>query len=131
MGAYAAEEKNGNKYRALFNTQLGLIGAASSVILTSEMSGNFEKNRIVHGIVAGGVTLGALCDMKIQPWGALVLGTTGGLLTTLSVTYIAPMLEMRFNVNDTCDCLSLHGFCALLSVLASVFAFLVPENAVF
>lgn len=126
-----AWDADGAKFRATFNTYLGLIGAAVTAILISDSSKAIKANTMIHmqtGVLAGGVTMGCLCDMYLEPWGALVLGCVGGAVACLGIQFITPALE-KIGVHDTCDCMALHGICAFFSVFASCIAFATPANA--
>merc|ERR1719198_1207568 len=121
---------DGAKFRATFNTYLGLIGAAVTAILISDSSKSIKANVMIHmqtGVLAGGVTMGCLCDMYIEPWGALLLGCVGGTIACLGINYVTPVLE-KIKVHDTCDCMALHGICAFFSVFASCIAFATKQN---
>jgi len=123
--------EDGAKFRATFNTYLGLIGAAVTAILISDSSKAIKKNVMIHmqtGVLAGGVTMGCLCDMYLEPWGALLLGCVGGAVACLGIHFVTPALE-KIKVHDTCDCMALHGICAFFSVFASCIAFATPANA--
>lgn len=125
-----AWNEDGAKFRATFNTYLGLIGAAVTAILISDSSKAIKANTMIHmqtGVLAGGVTMGCLCDMYLEPWGALVLGCVGGAVACLGIQFITPALE-KIGVHDTCDCMALHGICAFFSVFASCIAFATPAN---
>merc|ERR1712048_214763 len=122
---------DGAKFRATFNTYLGLIGAAVTAILISDSTKSIKANVMIHmqtGVLAGGVTMGCLCDMYIEPWGALLLGCVGGTIACLGINYVTPALE-KIKVHDTCDCMALHGICAFFSVFASCIAFATDSNA--
>merc|ERR1712151_382583 len=124
FNAYAVDNPEG-KFRATFNTQLGLVGAAVTSVLISDISKSVKKNKMIHlqtGILAGGVTIGTLADQPIQPWGALLLGSVGGLVCCLGIAFITPFIEKTLKVHDTCDCMALHGICAFVSVFASMIA---------
>jgi ammonia channel protein AmtB len=73
--------------------------------------------------------MGCLCDMHLEPWGALVLGCIGGAIACLGINFITPILEDKLKVHDTCDCMALHGICAFASVFASCIAFSTNANA--
>merc|ERR1719198_1724986 len=121
---------DGAKFRATFNTYLGLIGAAVTAILISDSSKSIKANVMIHmqtGVLAGGVTMGCLCDMYIEPWGALLLGCVGGTIACLGINHVTPALE-KIKVHDTCDCMALHGICAFFSVFASCIAFATKQN---
>ena len=75
------------------------------------------------GCLAGGVTLGCLCDHPVEPWGAALLGTIGGLTCVVCIKYITPWMDKRLGIRDTCDCMALHGICAFISVFASCISY--------
>merc|ERR1712151_713889 len=101
FNAYAVDNPEG-KFRATFNTQLGLVGAAVTSVLISDISKSVKKNKMIHlqtGILAGGVTIGTLADQPIQPWGALLLGSVGGLVCCLGIAFITPFIEKTLKVH--------------------------------
>lgn len=118
------------KYRAIFNTYLGLIAAAITSVIFADALGN-KKEKMIHiqsGVLAGGVTMGSCCDMVLEPWGALLMGTVGGLTACAGIAYVTPWLEEKLKIHDTCDCMALHGICAFMSVFCSCIAFVTTSN---
>merc|ERR1712110_252650 len=85
----------GGKYRATFNTYLGLVGAAATVIILSDSSWK-KKDKMIHmqtGVLAGGVGIGCLADMYLEPWGALLMGSTTGLVAWLCIGWWTEFME--------------------------------------
>merc|ERR1712159_128310 len=78
------------KYRATFNTYLGLVAAAITSIIAADIVGD-KKDKMIHvqsGVLAGGVTMGSCCDMVLEPWGALLMGTVGGLTAAAGIAFV-------------------------------------------
>jgi hypothetical protein len=56
---------------------------------------------IQNATLAGGVAVGAVADMVIHPFGAMIIGLIAGLLSTLGFQYLTPCLNHHL-VHDTC-----------------------------
>ena len=111
--------------RAQINTILSLTG---SVIATLALSQQFSADRkisMVHvqnATLAGGVAMGAACNMNITPAVALASGLVAGSVSMVGFVYIQSVLETRFGIHDTCGVLHLHGQPGVLGALISVVA---------
>ena len=68
--------------------------------------------------MAGGVVVGAIADMAIQPYGAMIIGSIAGIISTLGFQYLTPMMNHGV-VHDTCGVNNLHGMPGLISGIAS------------
>lgn len=136
FNAYGATDKGTGweanaKYRATFNTYLGLVAAAITSIIAADIVGD-KKDKMIHvqsGVLAGGVTMGSCCDMVLEPWGALLMGTVGGLTAAAGIAFVTPWLDEKLKIHDTCDCMALHGICAFMSIFCSCIAFAADSNA--
>nr|BAJ10270.1 Rh-related protein [Branchiostoma floridae] len=112
------------RYRAVINTYLSL---AASAVVTFAISSAVDKDgkvNMVHvqnATLAGGVAVGTTADMMIQPWGALLIGTAAGTLSTMGFTYVQPFLA-RHKLHDTCGVNNLHGMPGLLAGVAGAVA---------
>jgi ammonium transporter Rh len=56
---------------------------------------------IQNATLAGGVVVGAVADMPIQPFGAMIIGSIAGIISTLGYQYLTPKLNHSL-VHDTC-----------------------------
>jgi ammonium transporter Rh len=61
--------------------------------------------------------------MNIQPFGAVIIGTVAGTVSTLGYQYLTPFLKSVY-LHDTCGVNNLHGMPGLLSgVIGAIVAF--------
>ena len=61
---------------------------------------------IQNATLAGGVAVGTVADMVIQPYGTLIIGTIAGLISTLGFQFLTPKLNAGI-LHDTCKLTSL------------------------
>ncbi|XP_046842725.1 ammonium transporter Rh type B-A-like [Xenia sp. Carnegie-2017] len=107
-----------DQQRAVINTYLSLV---SCCVTTFALSGLFNRQRkldmvhIQNATLAGGVAVGTLANMMIQPWGALLIGILAAAISVVGYTYISPLLDEKFNIHDTCGVHNLHGMPAILA----------------
>ena len=62
---------------------------------------SFLKVHIQNATLAGGVAVGAIADLAINPFAAMIVGSIAGLVSTLGYSYLTPFLNRKF-VHDTC-----------------------------
>ena len=58
------------------------------------------KIHIQNATLAGGVAVGAIADMTINPFGAMIVGSVAGVVSTLGFQFLTPFLNHY--VHDTC-----------------------------
>jgi len=73
---------------------------------------------IQNATLAGGVVMGACADLYTHPAGAVGIGFTAGLVSTLGYTYLQDAL-MNIGLYDTCGIHNLHGMPGVLGCIAS------------
>lgn len=56
---------------------------------------------VQNATLAGGVAVGAVADMFIQPFGAMIIGSFAGVISTLGFQFLTPLLNRKF-LHDTC-----------------------------
>jgi ammonium transporter Rh len=56
--------------------------------------------------------------MNIRPFGAMIIGTFAGMVSTLGYQYLLPFLKKKLSINDTCGVNNLHGMPGLISGFA-------------
>jgi len=106
--------------RAIINTFLSITASCVATFIMSLLVGKGRLNmvHIQNATLAGGVAVGAVADMAIEPFGAMVIGTISGIISVLGYQYLTPRLNESV-VHDTCGVNNLHGMPGLLSGIAS------------
>ena len=75
---------------AMMNTYLSMLGSALGVYITSLASSDESKltmSHIQNATLAGGTAISACASMPVNPFGALLIGCTGGIVSTLGFKY--------------------------------------------
>ena len=121
-GAFTADPIQGG--RAITNTVVGLLGSCTCTFLVSGIiGGKLTPADIQNATLAGGVAVGAIARMNIGLGWASVIGSAGGIISTLGYQYIQPFLERKIGLYDTCGVNNLHGLPGIFgSVMAIIFA---------
>lgn len=89
--------------RAIINTFLGIASSCVATFIISLLVGKGKLNmvHIQNATLAGGVAVGAVADMQIEPFGAMIIGTIAGIISTLGFQFLTPTLNETI-VHDTC-----------------------------
>jgi len=131
--SFNAGPADGNeRQRAVINTVLSL---SACTVVTFAVSAAVEKNNkldmvhIQNATLAGGVAVGASANLITTPFGAVICGVCGGLISTLGYAYLQPALQSKIGLHDTCGVHNLHGMPGVLgAILSSIFcALATPE----
>jgi ammonium transporter Rh len=56
---------------------------------------------IQNATLAGGVAVGTVADMAIQPFGAMLIGSFAGIVSTIGFQFLTPFLN-EHKLHDTC-----------------------------
>lgn len=118
----AGAATGGEQYRAVINTYLSLVACTIVTFAVSSLvdkNGKLEMVHIQNATLAGGVAVGATADMPMNPWGALILGSVAGILSTLGFKFLTPCLSSKVKLHDTCGVNNLHGMPGVLAGIAS------------
>ncbi|MPC49170.1 Ammonium transporter Rh type B-B [Portunus trituberculatus] len=84
--------------RAVLNTYLALLGSTFCTFVFSSwvhVRGKWTMTHVQNATLAGGVGVGAVAGLILYPWGALLLGCSAGMLSTLSYIYLQASLFSR------------------------------------
>lgn len=85
-----------DQHRAVINTVLSLT---ASCVFTFAISGivspgnKFNMVHVQNATLAGGVAVGAVADLMVRPYGALIIGSLAGILSTLGYAYVTVSLR--------------------------------------
>lgn len=120
----AALLKGAAQHRAVINTLLSICASSVTAFLLSKaIHGGraFDMEHIQNSTLAGGVVVGAACDMLTNPWGALLAGSVAGAVSVYGFSYLVPALK-RAGLTDTCGISSLHFMPGFIGGIASAIA---------
>lgn len=123
------------QHRVVINTVLALTGSCVMAFSTSSLlrrkKGKFSMVDIQNATLAGGVAVGSSCDLVIAPWGALLIGSSAGVLSVVGYVYVSPYLENRFRIHDTCGVHNLHGMPGILGATAGIISAALANEQVY
>jgi ammonium transporter Rh len=54
--------------------------------------GKLDMEIVLNATLAGGVCTGANADLIVSPYGAMILGTVTGVVSSLGFVYLSPFL---------------------------------------
>nr|CAD7458619.1 unnamed protein product [Timema tahoe] len=121
-----------DKHRAVINTYLSLASCCVMAFATSAVVNKDNKFDMVHiqnSTLAGGVAVGTVCDLMIQPFGAVLIGMLAGVVSVLGYRFLQPYLLSLVHLHDTCGVNNLHGIPGVMSgVMGAVVAGLATEK---
>jgi len=106
---------------AITNTVLALLGSTvMAFIMTASLSGGMLRPvDIQNATLAGGVSIGAVANLNLSPFGALLIGCMAGTLSCFGFLRIQDFLAGK-GLHDSCGIHNLHGMPSVLGGLASV-----------
>lgn len=114
--------------QTVVNTVLALCGATLCTFIASTVLRKKPSIAdIVNASLAGGVAIGATCNLA-SPMGAFGIGALAGTLCVVGYVFIGPGLQKKFKIVDTCGVHNLHGMPGLLGGLIAILV--VPGIAV-
>jgi ammonium transporter Rh len=111
------------------NTILALCGATAATYVFSLIfrKGEISISDMANAALAGGVAIGATCNI-VSAQLALLIGAVAGALCVFGYAIVQPMILRAFKIVDTCGVHNLHGMPGLLGGLAAIFV--IPGIAV-
>eukprot|EP00735_Rhodelphis_limneticus_P008986 TRINITY_DN2445_c0_g1::TRINITY_DN2445_c0_g1_i1::g.9004::m.9004 TRINITY_DN2445_c0_g1::TRINITY_DN2445_c0_g1_i1::g.9004 ORF type:complete len:535 (+),score=133.21,sp/Q8JI14/RHCL2_DANRE/43.84/5e-119,Ammonium_transp/PF00909.16/6.3e-68,Anoctamin/PF04547.7/0.54,Anoctamin/PF04547.7/2.9e+02 TRINITY_DN2445_c0_g1_i1:43-1605(+) len=121
----AGPAKGNAQHRTVINTVLSLCCSCFCTFFYSRYfrhGGKFEMVDIQNATLAGGVAIGASADMVLHPFGAMIIGSIAGMLSTTGFIFVQPFLEKRIGLHDTCGINNLHGMPGILGGIAAAIA---------
>jgi len=109
------------RMRAIINTYISICASVVLTFVVSALVGK-GKEEIIHiqnATLAGGVAVGTVADKNIGIFGAMIIGSLAGTISTLGYKYLLDILK-KIHIHDTCGVHNLHGMPGLLSGLAGI-----------
>ncbi|TMW63145.1 hypothetical protein Poli38472_002086 [Pythium oligandrum] len=111
--------------RAVVNTLLSIAASCAATFAASKIFAPYKKFDMVHlqnATLAGGVAMGATCELAINPASAVTIGIVSGVVSVIGYVFFTPALEERIGLSDTAGILNLHGMPGVIGGLACGFA---------
>ncbi|XP_015266730.1 PREDICTED: ammonium transporter Rh type A [Gekko japonicus] len=121
----------GTQQTAIINTYFALAACTLTAFALSsllEKRGKLDMVHIQNATLAGGVAVGSCADLEIQPYGAMLIGSTAGIISVLGFKYLTPIVASFLRIQDTCGVHNLHGLPGILGGIASIIAAAVQVN---
>ncbi|XP_062922159.1 ammonium transporter Rh type C-like 2 [Mobula hypostoma] len=108
------------QHRAAINTYASLASCVLTTIAVSsilEKKGKINMVHVQNATLAGGVALGTAAEMMLSVYGALIVGSLTGVISTLGFIYLSPFLEKYLHIQDTCGVHNLHAIPGLIGAI--------------
>lgn len=120
------------RLRAITNTYISI---SASVVLTFIISalvgkGKEEAVHVQNATLAGGVAVGTIADKNIGLFGAMIIGSLAGTISTLGYKFLTERLK-KIKIHDTCGVHNLHGLPGILSGLAGIVVASMPVKSLY
>ena len=117
--------------RAVLNTTLSICASVAVAFALSKAihrGKTLDMEHVQNATLAGGVAIGAVCDMLVNPGAALATGAVAGAVSTNGFSFFSPALK-RAGLTDTCGIFNLHFLPGLTGGVASAIAAAVIDPA--
>ena len=107
--------------QTVLNTILALCGATLATCVVSALlrRGKPSFGDIANASLAGGVAIGATCNLVSAP-AAFLIGLAAGTLCVVGYVAVQPRLQKALGLVDTCGVHNLHGMPGLLGGLVAM-----------
>ncbi|GFU34228.1 ammonium transporter Rh type B [Nephila pilipes] len=110
------------QHRSVINTFVALLACCVVTFAISSLAdgeGRFNMVHIQNATLAGGVAIGSTANMMVHPYGAMIIGTLAGFISTIGYRIATPYLAKNLKIHDTCGVNNLHGMPGVLAGLVS------------
>ena len=109
------------KLRAIVNTYVSISTSCVLTFIVSSVVGKGKKEieHIQNATLAGGVAVGTFADKNIGLFGAMIVGSVAGIVSTLGYKFLGKLLG-KIRLHDTCGVHNLHGLPGIISGLGGV-----------
>ena len=120
------------RHRAIVNTYYSLSACVVSTFIFSSLVDDKKKFSMTHvqnATLAGGVAIGNVADLMIQPWGAMFVGIIAGCVSVLGYKYVQPFVTKQFRIHDTCGVHNLHGLPGVFGAIVGIITVAVVSDS--
>jgi ammonium transporter Rh len=92
----------------------------TAVFVSRAVLGKIDMEVMLNSTLAGGVLMGAACDIITGPGFAMLAGCIAGACSALGYLKLNTILQNKIGLHDTCGVLFLHGIPGTLGGFVSV-----------
>jgi len=102
-----ALEHEGAQFRSIVNTFISISCSVVGAISFSRLleKGKLDPEVVLNATLAGGVAMGAACDMIEEVYPSILVGFLTGAISAYGFLRLAPMLKEKIFLSDTCGVL--------------------------
>lgn len=110
-----------NRQRSIVNTLLSICGSTMVAVYVSRaVLGKIDMEVALNATLAGGVMMGASCDLITGPGFAMLAGAIAGGVSALGFLKFNSFLKDKIGLHDTCGVTFLHCIPGTLGGFVSV-----------
>ncbi|XP_035233326.1 ammonium transporter Rh type A-like [Stegodyphus dumicola] len=110
------------RHRSVINTYVAMLSCCVTTFAISSLidgEGRLNMVHIQNATLAGGVAVGSTANMRIHPFGAMIIGSLAAIISTVGYKVLTPYLSKKLYIHDTCGVNNLHGMPGVLAGLVS------------
>lgn len=111
--------------RVVFQTVIALTNSCLFAFIFSRLVTHEEKFDMIHiqnATLAGGVAIGAVANLPINGYAAMIIGAFAGVVSVLGFKFLLPLVERKLGLHDTCGVHNLHGMPGFIGGVCSAIA---------
>ena len=106
--------------RAIVNTLLSITASCLVAVFASRLDdGKIDMEVLINATLAGGVVMGAACDLIPNPGFAMICGAVAGAISCLGFLMGQKNVKEKLFLHDTCGVTFLHGIPGLIGGFVS------------
>ncbi|CAF0879396.1 unnamed protein product [Didymodactylos carnosus] len=119
---YAGTAYGDGRLRAVTNTYISICSSVLCTFIMSAFLGKGKKEiiHIQNATLAGGIAVGCVVNKNIGLFGAMIIGSLAGIISTVGYKHL--LERLRLHIHDTCGVHNLHGMPGVLSGLEGLSA---------
>ncbi|XP_067133255.1 ammonium transporter Rh type A-like [Centruroides vittatus] len=112
-----------DSHRAIVNMYLALVSCTLTTFGLFSLLEGHNRFNIIHiqnASIAGGVAIGTVANMMIQPYGAMLVGLAASIVSVFGYAFLKPLLARKLKIQDTCGVHNLHGLPGVMGGILGV-----------
>lgn len=118
-----------SQHRAVVNTVVSITASTlSSVYVSRILTGKIDMEVLLNATLAGGVMMGAACDLITMPGFAMLAGAIAGAISAFGFLRMNKWCQDKLGLHDTCGVHFLHGIPGTLGAIVAVVCVALAEH---